>query len=144
MSFKIVFRIITRLYVGLEGPSWIGASMAIANSASDKVKFCNEYEVEIKEGGMVYHHLPQAILADRGEMLSDNAESLIMNLGITIKNTPPYRADWKSLIERYFKLTNERTKAFLPGAINPDFREREAVTIGLTQNSTCSSLPKLL
>jgi hypothetical protein len=117
-------RIITGIYVGLEGPSWIGASMAIANSASDKVKFCREYEVEIKGEEWPVHHLPQAILADRGEMLSDNAESLIMNLGITIKNTPPYRADWKPLIERYFKLTNERTKAFLPGVINPDFRER--------------------
>lgn len=117
-------RIIVGLYVGLEGPSWVGAAMAIANSASDKVKFCREYGVEIKEEEWPVHHLPQAILADRGEMLSENAESLIMNLGITIKNTPPYRADWKPLIERYFKLTNERTKAFLPGAINPDFRER--------------------
>lgn len=50
--------------------------------------------------------------------------SMIMNLGITVKNTPPYRGDWKPLVERHFKLTNERTKPFLPGAINPDFRER--------------------
>src|SRR5690606_29955356 len=42
-------RIIAGLYVGLEGPSWIGASMAIANSASNKVNFCSEYGIEIKE-----------------------------------------------------------------------------------------------
>ena len=54
-------------------------------------------------------------------MLSDNAESLIMNLGITVKNTPPFRADWKPLVERYFKLTNVRTISFLPCAVNTDF-----------------------
>ena len=39
--------------------------MAIANSASDKVKFCREYEVEIKGEEWPVHPPAQAILADR-------------------------------------------------------------------------------
>ena len=68
------------------------------------------------------------------EMLSDNAESLIMNLGITVKNTPPFRADWKPLVERYFKLTNERTKSLLPGAVNTDFMQRGGEITGLMRD----------
>ncbi len=30
-------RMVTGMYVGLEGPSWAGAMMAIENAASDKV-----------------------------------------------------------------------------------------------------------
>lgn len=40
-------RMVTGLYVGLEGPSWIGAMMAIANAASDKVQYCKEYGINI-------------------------------------------------------------------------------------------------
>jgi len=116
-------KLIVGLYVGLEGPSWIGAAMALANTARNKVSFCSQYGIDILEEEWPSHHLPQAILADRAEMLSSNAESLIMNLGITVKNTPPFRADWKPLVERYFKLTNERTKSLLPGAIDIDYMQ---------------------
>lgn len=33
-------RIVTGLYVGLEGPSWVGAMMALDNMVADKVNFC--------------------------------------------------------------------------------------------------------
>lgn len=117
-------RMVAGIYVGLEGPSWIGAAMALANAVRDKSDYCKEFQIGIGQGEWPCRHLPYAILADRGEMLGSNAESLISNLGIRISNTPPFRADWKPIVERYFKLTNERTKPFLPGAINPDFRER--------------------
>ncbi|GAA0752017.1 hypothetical protein [Clostridium sartagoforme] len=36
-------RLITGIYVGLEGPSWVGAMMALDNMISDKVEFCEQY-----------------------------------------------------------------------------------------------------
>jgi transposase InsO family protein len=36
-------RLVTGIYIGLEGPSWIGAMMALANAAMDKVEFCRNY-----------------------------------------------------------------------------------------------------
>lgn len=117
-------RMITGIYIGLEGPSWIGAMMALANAATDKVSFCKEYGIEITEGQWMSHHIPQAILADRGEFEGKKVEGLINAFGIKISNTPPFRADWKGIIEQNFRVTNLQIKPFLPGFINSDFRER--------------------
>jgi len=42
-------RMVTGMYVGLEGPSWAGAMMALCNAASDKVAYCAEYGIKITE-----------------------------------------------------------------------------------------------
>ena len=42
-------RMVTGMYVGLEGPSWIGAMMAIYNAASDKVAYCQEFGISIRK-----------------------------------------------------------------------------------------------
>ena len=85
-------RMVTGMYVGLEGPSWVGAMMAIANAASDKTAYCREYGIRITEEEWPCHHIPAAILGDRGEMESRNADNLVSMLGIRIENIPPYRA----------------------------------------------------
>lgn len=117
-------RMITGIYVGLEGPSWIGAMMALANTACDKVKYCSEYGVNISEQDWPCRYLPEAILADRGEMESKKVNTLINALHIRIENTPPYRADWKGIVEQSFRTLNTKTKPFLPGFIDTDFRQR--------------------
>ncbi len=119
-------RMITGVYVGLEGPSWIGAMMALANTASDKVAFCKEYGIEIAEDDWACHHIPDAILGDRGELAGMKVETLIPNLGIRIENAAPYRADWKGLVERHFGIIHGHIKPFVPGYIDKDFRERGA------------------
>lgn len=43
----IYSRIITGIYVGLEGPSWQGAMMALDNMVADKVEFCKQYGIDI-------------------------------------------------------------------------------------------------
>lgn len=40
-------RMVTGMYVGLEGPSWVGVMMAIANAVSDKTAYCCEYGISI-------------------------------------------------------------------------------------------------
>ena len=59
-------RLVVGLYVGLEGPSWLGAMMAIANTASDKEAFCSDYDIKITKDQWPSEHLPQSLLADRG------------------------------------------------------------------------------
>jgi len=117
-------RMITGMYVGLEGPSWLGAMMALANAASDKVKFCAEYGIEISEDDWPCHHIPEAILGDRGEMESKSADTLVNSLGVRIENAPPYRADIKGIVEQYFHTVNTTVTAFLPGNVKPDMSER--------------------
>lgn len=117
-------RMIVGFYVGLEGPSYIGAAMALASVVKDKVELCKDYGVEIKEEEWPARNLPDNIIADRGEMEGKNIESLIENLGIGVKVTPPFRADWKGCVEQNFRLINLRTKSLLPGKVDSIFRER--------------------
>ena len=117
-------RMITGVYVGLEGPSWLGMMMALVNAAGDKVKFCAEYGIEIEEEEWLAHHVPDAILGDRGELAGKKVETSISNLGVRIENAAPYRADWKGLVERHFRIIHEKVKPFLPGYVDLDFTQR--------------------
>lgn len=117
-------RLVTGIYIGLEGPSWVGAMMALANAAMNKVEFCQDYGIEISAEKWPAQYLPDSILGDRGELEGKSVENLINALGIKIMNTPPYRADWKGIIEQNFKTTSDRVKPFMPGVVNPDLRER--------------------
>lgn len=54
-------RLVTGIYIGLEGPSWVGAMMALANAAMDKVEFCRNYGIEISAEEWPACHLPDAI-----------------------------------------------------------------------------------
>lgn len=117
-------RIITGLYVGLEGPSWLGAMMVLDNMVADKVEFCKQYNIDIKEEQWPTHHLPEIIIADRGEFEGYSVENLINNLNIIIENTTAYRGDLKGIVERKFRTLNGKVKQKAPGAIQKEYRER--------------------
>ena len=116
--------LIAGLYVGLEGPSWMGAMGALYNTAQNKVGFCKEYGIEIAEEDFPVHHLPEALLADQGEIASKMAEPMIRNLNVKVMTTGSFRPELKAIVERYFKTLNGYVKPILPGGIKPDFRER--------------------
>lgn len=122
----IVKDVFSRMVVGftilLEGPSWLGAMLALENAATNKVAFCKEYGIDIEEEDWPCQHLCAKLRADRGEFEGYNADNLAEGLGIEVENTAPYRADWKSIIERDFGLCNELFIHFLPGSVLP--RER--------------------
>lgn len=117
-------RMITGLYVGLEGPSWMGMAMALYNSFTDKVDFCHKYGLEITEDQWPCHHLPFALIGDRGELESSHGERLANRLGIQVDNTPPYRGDLKPIVERHFRALNDTVVHRLPGNVKPDLSQR--------------------
>lgn len=112
------------VYIGLETGSYIGAAMAIMNTCIDKVSYCKEFDIDITHEQWPIQGLPQTIIADRGELEGIKIENLINSLAVTVQSAPSYRADWKASVERFFGLTNERTKPFLPGVVDLDGRER--------------------
>ncbi|GMA64209.1 Mu transposase C-terminal domain-containing protein [Alicyclobacillus fastidiosus] len=112
------------LHVGLEGPSWISAMGALYNVAQNKVQFCKEYGIQIDEEHFPVHHLPEALLADQGEIASKMAEPMIRNLNIKVMTTGSYRPEMKAIVERFFETINGYVKPILPGGIQPDFQER--------------------
>lgn len=118
MCMDVFSRAITGIAVTLEGPSWLGAMLALDNVTTDKVAFCREYGIVINESDWPCHHLMERILADRGEFEGYNANTLVNPLNVTIHNTPPYRADLKGIIEQNFRRTKEKVIRFLPGEVH--------------------------
>ncbi|MGA3599591.1 Mu transposase C-terminal domain-containing protein [Lysinibacillus agricola] len=117
-------RIVTGIYVGLEGPSWLGAMMALDNMVADKVEFCKLYDIDITKEQWPTYHLPEIIIADRGEFEGYAVAGLINNLNIKIENTTAYRGDLKGIVERKFRTMNGKVKQKAPGAIQKEYRER--------------------
>ena len=118
-------RMIVGLYVGLEGPSWNGARQALLNTFSDKVKFCAEHDIRIQPGDWPCSHLPQELCADRGEMLGQAAEGIVSGLGIDLAIVPPYRPDWKAVVESRFRILNQLTQIhWTPGGVAERIKER--------------------
>ncbi|MBD2498897.1 DDE-type integrase/transposase/recombinase [Nostoc sp. FACHB-280] len=114
----IFSRMIVGFSVALEGPSWLGASLAIENATTDKVKFCQEFNIQIETDNWPCHHLCKELKTDRGsEYLSDNAKAAVRNLNIEISPTPANRPDWKPIVERMFRLINDEVIHWQPGAV---------------------------
>ena len=137
-------RMVAGMYIGLEGPSWAGAMMALANAMGDKVRFCAEYGISITEEEWPCFGVPGAYLADRGEMESKSAETLINALNVRIENAPPYRGDMKGIVEQYFNTTNETALTRLPGHVKPDMAKRGGKDYRLDAKLDIQQLTKIL
>ncbi len=116
----VIIDVFTRLIVGfsvsLEGPSWVGMMLALYNATVDKVAYCKEYGIDITEDMWPSHRLPEAILGDRGELEGYNSTRLVDYLDIDIAITPPYRCDWKGIVEQNFRLISNEVIHWKPGA----------------------------
>lgn len=117
-------RLIVGLYVGLENASWTVAMMALYNATVDKVAWCRQYGIEIEPHEWPNSALASTILGDRGEMMSSHADHLSLVLGIDVQNTPPYRADWKSVVERSFGTLPAKFSGDIPAYVPKDFMPR--------------------
>ncbi|GAB6553220.1 Mu transposase C-terminal domain-containing protein [Bacillus mobilis] len=137
-------RMVVGMHVALEGPSWQTAMMALANVVTNKVEFCEKYDIKITKEEWDCHHLPNAILADRGELEGKSVETLINTLKVRVENTPPFRADWKGIVEQHFRLINERVKPILPGMVKPDFGKRGARDYRLDAKLTLKEFTKII
>lgn len=118
-------RMITGVHVSLEGPSWEGARHALYNAMTSKVEYCKRYNVKITDEDWPCYHIPLEVAADRGECLSNAGETMTNTLGPTLQITPPFRGDWKPIVESRFRLINEGLNLkFVPGGIDQRFLER--------------------
>ncbi|WP_236469547.1 Mu transposase C-terminal domain-containing protein, partial [Pseudomonas syringae] len=116
---------IVGLYVGLEGPSWNGARQALFNAFTPKRKFCALNGVNISDDDWPCHHMPYEMFADRAEMLGEGAEGLASGLGIDIGIAPPFRPDWKSMVESRFNILNSLSGIrWMPGGVASRNKER--------------------
>ena len=120
----------------MEGPSWLGAMLALENMVRNKVEYCVEHNFfDVSEADWPSQHLPRAITGDRGELYSPRAKDLCRVLKMQVSITPPYRPTWKWAVERTFKTLKDQTIQFLPGYVHqrapgePDYRYKAQLTI---------------
>lgn len=118
-------RLIVGWYIGFENPSYVSAIQALHVALSDKSQFFNDIEIETNSLAWPTPGLPEAILADRGELIGHQIEGLESGYRVRIENTPPYRGDAKGIVERRFRTLQAEFKKFTPGeVIGPTVRKR--------------------
>lgn len=118
-------RMVTGMYVGLKETSWAAAKLALVNTITDKVKFCEGYGISITEEEWPTHFFPESLLADNGPEFNNYKIEILNDVfGIRIKNSPAYRADFKGVIEQLFNMINSKLKPHLPGTITKDTGKR--------------------
>ncbi|ELV07889.1 Transposon Tn7 transposition protein tnsB [Wohlfahrtiimonas chitiniclastica SH04] len=110
-------RMVAGFYIGFENPSYATSIQALEMAVSDKQSYCSKYGINITDDNWPCIGLPDAILADRGELLGHQIETLEKNFSVRIENTPPYRGDLKPIVERYFKTMQAKFKPFAPGVV---------------------------
>lgn len=89
----------------------------LANTATNKVEFCEKYGVCINEEQWNNTGLPSCIVTDRGvDFIGSNVKEICSMFGIECVSLPPYRPDLKGKVERAIGLIQERFKATLVNA----------------------------
>ena len=117
-------RIVVGFYIGFENASYVTAMQALQVAMTDKVDLCKQYDYEITSDEWPCIGLPDALLADRGELLGHQIEALEHSFSIRIENTAPYRGDLKPIVERYFRTAQAEFKPFASGVVQP-FKEKK-------------------
>lgn len=118
LVIDVYSRLIVGVHVTLESfNSYSGAMLALMNAMTSKVEYCKKYGIEITDEEFPFC-TPQTILADRGELVNKQIEAAIENLGISIQQSPPFRADYKGVIEQSFHLMNMKVKPFTDGVVS--------------------------
>lgn len=117
----IVIDVYTRMIVGfhvaLSGPSWETAKLALMNAMSDKVAYCATLGRTITEAQWPSRHLCRRLVIDRGtDVAGINGAAAAKGLRYKRARLPPYRPDWKGLVESRFDLIHEGDIKWAPGA----------------------------
>ena len=112
VEVDVFSRMVAGFYIGFENPSYAVAMQALQVAVTDKVELCKKFGIEITTEDWPCIGLPEAILADRGELLGYKIETIEKNFSIRIENTSAYRGDLKGIVERYFNTIQAKFRPF--------------------------------
>lgn len=118
-------RMIVGWYVGFENASYTAAIQAILSLGEDKEKLCRYLGIDYDPADWVAHGiLPEAFLADQGELTTKKARRIARSLRATLMNVPGLRPDWKPLVECGFAMLHQIIAPHTP-AYSPDAENRK-------------------
>jgi hypothetical protein len=98
--------LVVGLNVSLYHASWRAARQAMANTFLPKSSYCKEFGIDIQESDWPVAHIPLRLMCDNGEMIGLQPQKLVVPL-TELQLSPPYRPDFKAMVERSFGLLNK-------------------------------------
>ena len=117
-------RVTVGLYIGLDGPGWMGVCIALDCAMTNMRSLLEMYQIDESElllpDGMRLEDvfpcagLPEKLLGDNEVFSSHELPQGLLDLGVDIETTPIHRPDLKPEIERYFGQVQEKVKPFMP------------------------------
>ncbi|WP_018277471.1 Mu transposase C-terminal domain-containing protein [Teredinibacter turnerae] len=138
-------RFVVGWYIGFENPSYEAAIQALHMALTDKNHIFKDLEIETDSFIWPTPGLPEVILADRGELIGHQIESLESSFKVRIENTPPYRGDAKGIVERRFRTLQAEFKGFTPGeVIGPIVKKRGGKNYWLDGVLTISEFTEII
>ncbi len=117
MVIDVFSRLVAGFYVGMDSPSYVTAMQAVVHALTDKKEYCKKLGTEITSEEWPSVGLPDCLLADRGELMSHQADALARIFRINLEAAPPYRGDAKGIVERYFRTIQAEFKPYAPGVV---------------------------
>lgn len=138
-------RFIVGWYIGFENPSYVAAFQALHLALTDKSHIFSDLAIDTNSFSWPAAGLPEAILADRGELQGHQIEGLESSHKIRIENTPPYRGDAKGIVEQRFRTLQAEFKGFTPGeVIGPTVKKRGGKNYWLDGTLTVSEFTEII
>ena len=127
-----------------ERPSYWGAAIALENALVNKVDYCAQYGVPIRQSGRLFS-AGETAGGSRRDVHVQESDHLVTGLGVRIGTLPPGRGDLKGIIEQQFRLLNLQCISWLPGAL-PRFAEDKDTNerLEFTARFTISEFRRLL
>jgi hypothetical protein len=111
-------------HVTFEPPSLIAAALAIEQAIRNKGEVIKELGLEIHAELWPAEGIPNAFMADRGELISKDSDEITRILHCDLETTQAYRGDAKGLVEQAFRQTNLHTIQWTDGFVSKD-RDRD-------------------
>lgn len=117
MVIDVFSRMVAGFYIGFDNASFPVAMKALISSFSSKVDACESYGIDISEEQWPCLGIPDVLLADRGELMSHQANYLVDAIGVRLESAPPRRGDAKGIVERSFGTLQAKFKPYMPGVV---------------------------
>ncbi|MGR6780329.1 DDE-type integrase/transposase/recombinase [Moritella viscosa] len=137
MVIDVFSRMVAGFYIGFDNPSFPVAMKALISSFSSKSESCERCGIKISDKQWPCIGIPDVVLADRGELMSHQANYLVDAIGVRLESAPPRRGDAKGIVERSFGTLQAKFKPYMPGVVTgnkvkkhgeKDYRVEAAVT----------------
>lgn len=136
--------LILGLHVTLEGPNFEQANIAVYRALSNKTTWLEWLGLNELQSAFPQGCRPTFLYADRAELHSKASREQAQIIRYALSLAAPYRADWKSLVERFFKILNESVIHWMPGAVRARAKERGERDVRLDAVLTLHEFTKIL